>query len=636
MAELKKNIGFFTIFALLVTSLIGTGLFLAPAVAARYAGGASIIAWIFMFVISVYIAACFGELVARYPNAGGVYEFSKKAYGRFFSFMIGWTTWLTNTINTPLLIVAALKISFPAMANINMILLSIGIIVFLNFVAFKGMKDSSILLIIFAIITLLVIGIFIYEGMGAETFNANNVFDFENSSFWLIFVAIFFISETFFGWESATFLAEETNNARKIIPKALIITTLIVGGLSVIVAFISLGLVPLETLIGSNNSLMLILNNIFNPKTIKYFTYAIFVVFIGSASGNIISSPRLLLAMSRDKLFIEQFSHIHPKTKTPYKGIIFQAIVAILLILISTGNYKQLLSLIIPLSFLMYFGVILTVPILRKKMKSKSSFQAPLGNILPYFLAILFLVFIVIWLSVEPNAAYLFRYALGFLFFGLPVYLLLNVYYNPDFAIEINEFFSYINLFLENIIFPKNLRKAILNIFTKYKNKKILEFGSGIGSLTTLLADKVGSKGKIYAVDFSEKNLKILNKRMVKLNHFHVETIHDKHVISRVHPKIKEVDMVFSVGLLSYIQNLNKILEELYDILPEGGKICFIEYMDYFHFIPNPKYLTKKKEIQQVFRQCGFSVRIKKIKGVLWNYSLIYGMKTEHANNPFI
>jgi len=150
------------------------------------------------------------------------------------------------------------------------------------------------------------------------------------------------------------------------------------------------------------------------------------------------------------------------------------------------------------------------------------------------------------------------------------------------------------------------------------------------------LADEVGPTGKVYAIDFSKKNVKILNKRVIKNGHFHVHIIHDEHIINRVHPEITNVDMIFSVGMLSYIQDLNKVLKEMYDILPDQGKICFIEYMDYFHFIPNPKYLTQKKLLQQVFRQTGFSVRIKKIKGPLWNYSLIYGMKTDQDDVPFI
>jgi len=632
MAELKKNIGFLAILALLISSLLGTGIFLLPAVG--IVGNVAIISLIIMFLISLYIAFCFAELVSLYPKAGGVYEFSKKAYGRFPSFIIGWTTWLVSTINTPLLIVAALKITFPIMSNLHLILISVMLIIFMNYIAYRGMKDSSILLYIFAIITIAVIILFLIKGL--PNFNPGYAFKFENFNIILIFIGLFFVSETFFGWESASFLAEETANAKKVIPKALIITTVGVGVLSILVGIVSLGILPIDKLLGNPDVFNTVISTIFNLGIVKYFILGIAILFVGSAFGNIITTPRLLLAMARDKLFIEQFSQISEKTNTPFKAIIFQAIVGIILVFISLGQYKTLLSLIIPLSLLMYISVILTIPVLRKKDHRKRYFKAPFGKVLPIIIALLFIGFILAWLIIEPNSAYLFRYALGFIAFGLPVYLMMSIYYNPEFTIKINELFSYINFLLEDLFFPKKLRKRIISIFKNYPQKTILEFGSGVGSLTMFLADEVGPHGKIYAVDFSKKNIKILNDRIIKEDKFQVSIIHDEHIINRVHPSINNVDMVFSVGMLGYVQDLKKILNEMWEILPENGNICFIEYVDYFHFIPNPKLLSNKKALYEIFREAGFSIRVDKIKGFLWNYCLIYGMKTEDKGVPFI
>ena len=94
--------------------------------------------------------------------------------------------------------------------------------------------------------------------------------------------------------------------------------------------------------------------------------------------------------------------------------------------------------------------------------------------------------------------------------------------------------------------------------------------------------------------------------------------------------------MIFSVGMLGYVQDIKKILKEMSDILPEAGKVCFIEYVDYFKIIPNPKLISKKNELIKTFRNAGFTVRIEKIKGFLWNYCLVYGIKTKHSNVPYI
>ena len=109
-----------------------------------------------------------------------------------------------------------------------------------------------------------------------------------------------------------------------------------------------------------------------SEKTIGYFgmmivNIGIFVSLMGSAAGEIITLPRLILALARDKLFITQFSSIHEKFNTPYKAIIFQTIVSLLVFGMAFGSYDLLLRLMLPLGLIMYFFVILSVPLLRKK-----------------------------------------------------------------------------------------------------------------------------------------------------------------------------------------------------------------------------------------------------------------------------
>ena len=72
MAELKRALGFWTILSLAIASIMGTGMFFGAAVGASYSGNASIIAWVVIALVAVYISTFFGELVAMFPRAGGV------------------------------------------------------------------------------------------------------------------------------------------------------------------------------------------------------------------------------------------------------------------------------------------------------------------------------------------------------------------------------------------------------------------------------------------------------------------------------------------------------------------------------------------------------------------------------------
>ena len=88
MAELKRALGFGTILSLAIASIMGTALFFGAAIGSSHSGNASILSWVFLSLIAIYISTFFGELVSMFPKAGGIYEFSKHAYGHFFSFIM--------------------------------------------------------------------------------------------------------------------------------------------------------------------------------------------------------------------------------------------------------------------------------------------------------------------------------------------------------------------------------------------------------------------------------------------------------------------------------------------------------------------------------------------------------------------
>ena len=113
MAELKRALGFGTILSISIASIMGTGLFFGGAIGASYSGNTSILSWIILSFVSVYISTFFAELVSMFPKAGGIYEFSKQSYNRFVSFLMGWLAWLVGNLTTALLVVAAIDYLIP-------------------------------------------------------------------------------------------------------------------------------------------------------------------------------------------------------------------------------------------------------------------------------------------------------------------------------------------------------------------------------------------------------------------------------------------------------------------------------------------------------------------------------------------
>jgi len=635
MAELQKTLGMSTIVALTLTSLVGTGMFLATSIGAKYSGNGVVIAWAILLIVGLYVAACFGELIAMFPKSGGVYEFAKKAYGRFFSFVVGWVSWLVSTITISVLIIAALEfLPVQGLSGTVKLIVAIALIIIINFIAFMGVDVSGALLIFFAAETVLLLLSLIIPGF--LRIDWAGFTPFLTKPFTWVFVSMFFMVESLMGWESASFLAEETRNAEKVIPRALIITTFISGLLGLLFAFVSVGVIPLAELVNSPVPALDLAARLFTSQQAQIISSGILLALIGSVAGAVVSTPRLLQAMARDKLFIGQLAAIHEKRKTPYKAILFQAIVSIIIVIIAFGAYDSLLGMLTPLALIMYIIVLLAVTILRFKMKNVNrTFKVPFGKIGPVLVALLYLGVVVLWLLQVPGALNLFRIIISLVIFGIPIYLLLIFLYDPEAIVNFSNYFSRLTLWFENVILPKRIRNYIMGLFKDLERKVVLEYGAGVGTLTMHLAEAVGPRGKIYATDLSHRNIHLLEKRLEKKGIKHVTVIHDEHQVNRIHPTIENVDFIFSVGMMSYMQDVRKILKEMNRILPDAGGICFVEYVNFFRFLPDAEWLSNTDRLKRVFREAGFSVQIEKKHGFLWNYLFIYGIKSER-DVPFI
>ena len=145
---------------ILINSILGSSLFYLPSLGVISSGAASIIAWIALFIIASLIMLYIGELVALHPSSGGTYEYCKRAYGRFGSFMAGWLIWIAGNFGMALNIVAASQYFIPQQTQFAF-LMRIGFaviwIIVLNFMAFRGVDAGATMLVVFGMIATFVL-----------------------------------------------------------------------------------------------------------------------------------------------------------------------------------------------------------------------------------------------------------------------------------------------------------------------------------------------------------------------------------------------------------------------------------------------------------------------------------------------
>ena len=568
---------------------------------------------------------CFGELCSMFPKSGGIYEFCKQAYGRFFSFLIGWMTIIAGNITIAMLVVGAIQYLLPVGSPFLKVMVSLIFIFVFNYIAFKGMQTSAVMLVVFAFITLVTLFALIIPGL--FKLQLGNFKPFFVTPFPSLIVTIFLIAETFFGWETATFLAEETKDGKRVMPKALIWGTVIIAIISLLFVVSSLGVIPWEVFGKSTTPLSDLGILHYGILGSDIFTILVYLAIIGSVAGWIVSAPRLLLAMAKDKLFLTQFAAIHKKNNTPHMAIIFQTVLTTILVIVGSGSYTTMLHLLVPIVLVAYSFVLVSLVILRyKQPNTKRYFTVPFGKVGPIIVAAFMLFLIVMWLLNIPGSFNIILLILSMILLGIPIYFLIEMYHNANAIRMVNEKLTFLRVLMEKVLFPRAVRRRIFALVGNMHKKKVLEYGCSTGILTKHIAERVSPQGKVYAFDTFEHNVNITKKKMEK--HKQVSVHHHKsltHFKTKV--RIPEIDIIISAGALSNLQKPAAVIKHLGKKVKKGGRIVFVDYDKFFYIIPNTPWLSDDKKLLEMFEQAGFTVQIIKKRGLLWRYIFIHGKK---------
>lgn len=612
MTNLKRTIGKNTLLILSINSLIGSSIFFVPGIAASYSGTASIIAWLVMSLIAIIISTYFAELVSMFPRAGGLYEYTKHAFGEFPSFLVGWVSWIVANIGISLEIVGSVLYIFPQSSALANALLSLAFILIFNYIAYRGIDYSSKILVIFGLLTIFTILALVVPGIAHANTNSFVFF----ASLPSLLLSIYFVSDVFFGWESATYLVEEVKNARRVMPRMLIISTVIVGILATALAAVSLGIPNLQSLVNESAPMSLLATALYGSSSI--FSAVIFIVIMGTAASWIVSSPRLLYAMSRDRVLVPRFQRIHAKYRTPHNAIFFQAFVTSIVTFVAFADYKTLLSLVLPLEISMYSALMIIVIRLRKKSAQYKSPFGAMGAILVFFFNV-FLMYT--WLS--TSGASIFALSIMMVSFGIPLYVLIKLSTDANF---VEKFFDRVSWFFDKafpVWYSDEESRRVISKITIPKKSIVLDFGCGSGNTTLQLAKRIGTNGTIVAVDISEAQLNRAVRKVEKAMKISNVVFIKEHQL-QFEPE--SFDAVTAVGVLEHLENPAETLKKIFSHLKKGGTFSFLSFGRSFG-IPAPEFLASWKSIKEFFLGIGIKPNIRIEKKKFTEYIYMWGTK---------
>jgi APA family basic amino acid/polyamine antiporter len=342
-----REMGLFDCIMLGIGFLLGSGIFIIPLVAAETAGTYSLVAWVIGGIYAIFAGFTFAEAAAKVPRVGGLYSYAHKAYGNFAGFFTGWTFWIGYwlTISTEQWAIGwYLRFFLPQFSDLIRVTIGVLTGLFLTYINFRGVEAGARVEDIFTVgklaaIVVFVIGLIIF-------FRVTNLYPLAPSGMTNLFPAIgsatILVLWAFLGVEIITVPDGEIKNAKKVVPKAIIISILSVTVIYLLVSTTFLGAARWTSYVSSQSPLADLFRDVTGSE-IGGIIISIggLIAIIGSLNAVILGAARIAYSMSKDDLLPQIFSKIHPKYETPYMAILIQTILALIL----TYTVKDFVSL---------------------------------------------------------------------------------------------------------------------------------------------------------------------------------------------------------------------------------------------------------------------------------------------------
>jgi APA family basic amino acid/polyamine antiporter len=431
MTELRRQIGIRTATALVVGEVIAVGIFLTPAGMAKTLGSPFwlLVVWLVSGAMALCGALCYGELAARYPEAGGGYVYLREAYGPAVAFLYGWMAFLVMDPG----LTAALAIGLAGYAGygfglspLGLKLTAIATIFLVAAINIRGVRVGAWLIRSLTILKLGLLGMILLWGFGFQLGNWSNFTPFlaqRNNSAPLMagiaggMIGAFF---SFGGWWDLSKLAGEIRDPARTLPRALSAGVIIVTLVYILISAVFIYLVPPEQVTSGETFAAQAGEVLFGRAGGYVFSLVVVVAVLGSLAAVVMSAPRVYFAMARDRLFIPAAASLHPRFETPARAIALQAGLASLLVVL--GTFNEIVSYFI---FVVVVFIALTVAalfIMRRRQPNSAGYLTPGYPVTPVIFLLLILLLLVLLGSNNPAQALL---GVGVVALGLPVYLLL-------------------------------------------------------------------------------------------------------------------------------------------------------------------------------------------------------------------
>ena len=392
VTNLRRDLGVWGAASIVVGTVIGSGIFLVPKRMILEVGDPWIVfaVWVFGGVLSLAGALTYAELAAMMPEAGGEYNYLRAAYGPFWGFLYGWTQmWVAKsgsiaTLATgffyylanfrPELENVAFQIPIPlgdggGPLDVRMgQLLAICVILALGVLNCFGVKVGGGVQVGVTILKVVLIGGIIAVGLfgSAGVAHGGGVHPGATGGIAGFFAALVAALWAYDGWNNVSMVSSEVKDPQRNLPKALVFGT---AGVVVIYLLTNLAYFHVLTageVAGADRVAAVMMQRITGGWGANVVSIAAMISIFAALNGSILSGSRVPYALARDGYFFKRFAKVSESHATP--GFSILALSGWSAVLVLSGRYDQLLTLVIFPSWILYGMATAAVIVLRRKM----------------------------------------------------------------------------------------------------------------------------------------------------------------------------------------------------------------------------------------------------------------------------
>ena len=419
MSEVKQPLGLWTAVALVVGSMVGSGVFLLPATLASF-GAASLLGWGLTLLGVLLLAIVYSWLAKKITRTGGSYAYAHEAFGPGAGFFVAWSNWISMWCGNAALAVAfagSLGAVFPeaTATPLRGAVSALAALWFCTIVNVAGVREAGRMQLITTLLKIVPLVLFGVLGLAYIQAGSYQPFNPSGESLFAVTTASAAITLwAFLGFEAATIPSASIKDPERTVPRATIIGMLIAGIATMLTCTVVIGLLPSDVLVNSAAPMADAATRLWGSSAGLAVGVISTISCFGALNGWVLLQAQVPLAAASDKLFPSIFAKVDTRG-TPVSGLLISTALATIVVL---SNYTQSLIQLFAFSILLSTAAALLPYSVSVAGWIKMNQKASVYKLIIAGLALIY----ALWaLKGTGNEALL--WGAGLLLAGVPVYL---------------------------------------------------------------------------------------------------------------------------------------------------------------------------------------------------------------------